>query len=157
MEQAMYSYPEITGLTQDEFQALFEEEGSVSVAAKIIFKKFSWTLKRLRIERKDFIQEMFAAFLSALPDFNPGMGSISTFAQVTIRNHATKYIRDQGALCRDPRRVKSSLDNRVPLTGRDRTRHFKFQTGGHYARQARRSRRPSLPFGDNLGEVMIAG
>ena len=99
----MPNYLQITGLTQEEFDALFEENGDVRVAAEFKAREFAGSLQRLGLEREDFIQEMMCKFLVALPTFQSKKAKISTFAQSVMFRYSTKYIRDQEAECRDPR------------------------------------------------------
>lgn len=125
----MPNYLAITGLTQKEFDALFEMGGSVTVAAEFKAKKFAGALKRLELESEDFIQEMICAFLDELPTFNSGKAQISTFAQVVMFKYATKYIRRYGAKSRDPGCLDRSVTGGDTLTGQDRRRHLKFRAG----------------------------
>ena len=98
------------------------------------------SIRKIRIDRQDFLQEMFVAFLESLPDYNPREGSVYTWAQQVMRFNASKFIREQTAKCRDPRRVTTSLDaehhsedgQSIPkgdtVTKTDRNRHHKKQT-----------------------------
>ena len=125
----MPNYPAITGLTQKEFDALFEMGGSVTVAAEFKAKKFAGALKRLGLESEDFIQEMICVFLDELPTFKSGKATISTFAQVVMFNYANNYIRHYGADSRDPGHLDRSVTGGDTLTGQDRRRHLKFRAG----------------------------
>ena len=125
----MPNYPAITGLTQKQFDALFERGGSVTVAAEFKAKKFAGALKRLGLESEDFIQDMICAFLDELPTFKPGKAKISTFAQEVMFKYATKYIRHYGTKSRDPGRLDRSVTGGDTLTGQDRRRHLKFRAG----------------------------
>ena len=136
----MCNYAKIIGVTQEEFDDYFKKGGDVEKAAQNKARHYSGSIRKIRIDRQDFLQEMFVAFLESLPDYNPREGSVYTWAQQVMRFSASKFIREQTAKCRDPRRVTTSLDaehhsedgQSIPkgdtVTKADRNRHHKKQT-----------------------------
>ena len=136
----MCNYAKIIGVTQEEFDDYFKKGGDVEKAAQNKARHYYWFDKKNTNRSPGLPSRNVRCISRITPDYNPREGSVYTWAQQVMRFRASKFIREQTAKCRDPRRVTTSLDaehhsedgQSIPkgdtVTKTDRNRHHKKQT-----------------------------